>query len=179
MTCCIALKHNNEIWIGTDSRICRDSQIQTPKNGMKIVEFKTFVVAWAGIASLRGILKSLSTRNIKMKNELDAIKFSQTVWDKLLRLLDNSVTDAERPGINMDLIICTKDSIYHCDQFGLATEYEDFTAIGCGADIALGSLHTLFYNNLIKDPKKTIEEVLETVYNYDSACGGPVHIIKV
>jgi ATP-dependent protease HslVU (ClpYQ) peptidase subunit len=191
MTVAVAIRHNNKIYLGADTAVvCGNKKLTDLTDYSKIVDFKYFYVAFAGYSLIRTALldmKSSPNRNkvfMKMRDEVDATKFSAYIFDFVSHLLDCSPShDRDSSDPIGELLIISKSGIYHADEYNSVTRTDSFNAIGSGQDLAKGAFEVLKRKLTPKssdeDAKKALEDCLLISCKYSLGCSDPIHIEEI
>lgn len=186
MTIVAALKHNNEIWMAADRQttfnydFARDDSI----NASKIVPYKNALIATSGLSLYKNALKYYAASNkiaysTKFDTETDVMdfffKFHAFMKDKYG--LGNAKNDeVEKLSYNSFLVV-TETLIYQISCARDVATYENYTAIGNGAEIVLGAIHVL--RPLINDPAIILEKAVNAGCHFKHGCGGEIDLIHV
>ena len=186
MTIVAALKQNGEIWMAADRQTTfnYDFARADDVNGSKIVPYRNALIATSGMALFKNALKYYAASgkevyNARFENDTDVMdfffKFHGFMKEKYG--LGNAKNDeVEKLSYNSFLVVTT-ESIYQVSCARDVASYENFTAIGNGAEIALGAIHALM--PLIDNPSVILEKALAAGCHFKHGCGGEVDIVHV
>ena len=186
MTIVAALKQNSEIWMAADRQttfnydFARDDSV----NGSKIVTYKHALIATSGLALYKNALKYYAATDKKAftaKFDTDAdvmdffFKFHGFMKEKYG--LGNAKNDeVEKLSYNSFLVV-TESLIYQVSCARDVATYENFTAIGNGAEIALGAMHVL--RPILNDQAAILEKAVSAGCHFKHGCGGELDLIHV
>lgn len=152
----------------------------------KIVKFPNFIVGFAGICTVQIILKRLAknrkfTKNsfMVMKDIFHANKFAKRVFTELDDLLVESGEEDHLRSYVGELIIVTDKKIFRTDKYGFASEFDDYTSIGCANEVLAGAVIAL-YDKVETEEELTslAEKVIEIACECSLSCGPPVTVIE-
>lgn len=168
MTCCVAIKLNDKILLGTDTQLSDGSQKSYLKGG-KLVEFGPhLIVSWAGASIIsHGLLRFKSTRK-----KIRIPRSAEECFRLFKPVFENMAKDEflEKKDFDFDLLIITNKSIFAMDPYS-AEEHENYWAIGSGSPYALGRL----YNNYSSE--KVLLDSLKAA-NYNDSTVSNEFVIK-
>lgn len=180
MTCIVALKEGNRIWLGADS--CISGSYESTIGKPKIVRKGEFLLGGAG--SVRGIQlfqHSMPILNICEGEEyyhylINTITHSMRQTFKVHGFLREEDKKERAPGTNFILIF--RGEIYEIDSFfGVDHSRVGYSAIGNGDHFALGSLYSTAKTNL--DPETRIKIALDAASNYSGYVAPPYEILSI
>lgn len=145
MTCIVAIKENDKIYIGADSAAISDTSISIRKDP-KVFKNGKFIFGFSGSFRFGQLLRfSFKPPKHEKKDDFeylctDFVKKLQSTLEKNGLGSENKRSEREVEG---SAIIGYRGNIYMMDSdFQIAIPVDNFVAIGCGTDLALGSLHT-------------------------------------
>lgn len=178
MTCIIALKENNNIFIGADSLGTSDSFIYNRADS-KIIRNGEFLIGVAGSIRTRQILQYM---NFPKCNDWDIEKYMCTNFiDSIRNSIYNVGNMQERDGIQFtddsDIIVIFRDRIFKIEvDFQVAWNQEPYMIIGSGTQVATGAMEILLDMNL--SSKDKIFKAITTASKYINSVGGNIIIEK-
>jgi len=150
----------------------------------KIMRVGNSHVAMAGWGLYENVLADFVPRQRKssLANERDIFAFFMKLWGELPEryslVNEQSHPDDESPFGDMDssFLIANRQGIFHVAGNLSVTRFEQYYAIGSGADYALGTLHTLYGGKL--DAEALSKRGCETAITFDVSCGGEIDVYK-
>jgi len=170
MSVIVAIKEKGKVYFGCDSQVSnsRSKFTLTNSNNFKIWKMKKFesIAMVGGVGSLRDI------NIIRVESELiDELSFYKDIIDfdyvvsRVVPKMFEILAKYERLSkdsdcikyMNSSYLISIKSNIYEIGMDGSVIEVDDYTAIGSGQDIALGSLNT----SLKLSPKERIIKAIQ------------------
>lgn len=178
MTCIIAIKEDNRIWLGADS--CLTSSHQVTVGRPKIIKKGEFLLGGAG--SLRTLqLFQYSTPLLDIIEGEDIYHYLiNTVTHQMRQTLKThgNIEKDKKEQTRNEFIIAFRGEIYKigCD-FAINNPVENYTAIGSGEKFALGSLHATELSGL--DPRTRITQALDAASKYNSFVAPPYEILSM
>jgi ATP-dependent protease HslVU (ClpYQ) peptidase subunit len=186
MTCIVGLVHDNEVYMGCDSRVgIYDTDI-LPCNIEKIFWNDDFLIGVCGMARVGDVLRYCFEPPARFTPGSKSISIMRYLCSSFVGKMKKSMDDAGISSVEEDnvnylpgdscLLIGYEGKLYRISGGYSVTEIPDFFAIGSGADYALGSLETS--KNLSIPPENRIKTALECACKYNSGCAGPFIIEK-
>lgn len=147
MTCVVALKQDDKIYMGADNCVSDGNGIcQIANEPSKLLKIHGALIGFSGISKNQNELLSVCTIN-NLSQATTEDEFANT----FRRVLDN-IKD------NSSLILLSKGQSILWVGSGGWFKYNNYYAIGSGYQVALGALHA---NSKTRDPHKRIEAALE------------------
>lgn len=178
MTIIAAIKKNNKVYIGADSFWGHTYYSGDKADSNKIIKFKHFYVAVAGVAVGRDVLEDMSEKYIKpLTSKKAARTFAKKVFKQLKITINDSIVDEDKPLGHFGMIIATKTNIYHIQSDLSCFDEHKYLARGAGADYCESSLEALYDFKL--KPKKILKKSLQIACKLSPLCKKPLTIIKV
>jgi ATP-dependent protease HslVU (ClpYQ) peptidase subunit len=181
MTCIVGLKHKGEVFIGGDSAGVSGYSISSRKdpkvfiNGDLVIGFTTsFRFGQILQYELTPPKHHPDTSNAKyMVSQLvPAIRQALKEHGYLYVKESNESGGTCLIGYRGQLFLMDSD-------FQIGEMSGDFYAVGCGADLALGAMHTIDRLKPIITPQQIIELALEAAESYSAGVIGPYIIVGV
>lgn len=184
MTCVVAIEQDGVVYIGGDSAgveqwslsICTraDEKVFVNDTG-------EFAMGFSGSFRIGQLLRyALTPPEQSLKKDdmaymvtdfIDAVRTLQRDRGSLKK--ENEVEEHEA-----SFIVGYRGKIYviECD-FQVARPVDNFAAIGCGANVALGALYATKNSNV--HPTNRIEIALSAAAEYSAGVRGPFHIVQL
>ncbi len=145
MTCIVAIRENNKIYLGGDSAAISDTSVSV-RQDHKVFRNGRFLFGFSGSFRFGQILRfAFKPPKNEKKNDYEYmctefIKKLQSTLDKHGMGGENKRSERDVEG---SVLIAYNGVLYFMDSdFQIGIPAENFAAIGCGADLALGSMHT-------------------------------------
>lgn len=191
MTVVVAMKHNNRYYLGADTAVvCGNKKLSDLGDYSKIVEFKHFYVAFAGYTLLRTALLDMQKspdRNkafMRMRDEIDATKFSAYIFDFVSHLLECSPSHEKDSSDPVgELLIISNSGIYHADEYNSVTRTSEFNSIGSGQELARGAYDILrrglSETSSAEEAREVVRECLKVSCKYSLGCSEPLHMSEI
>jgi ATP-dependent protease HslVU (ClpYQ) peptidase subunit len=155
MSVVVAVKHNGIVYLGADSQISSSKSkfSFSNVNNYKIWRYHKFPESclFGGVGSLRDInlikvSDGLLNENNVLKGTIDFKYIVENLVDNMfdtLRNKDRLVKDSdELYRMSSGYLFSFNSNLYEIGSDGSVIDINDFTAIGSGQDIAIGSLNT-------------------------------------
>ncbi|MHC4513984.1 MAG: hypothetical protein ACYTGW_04985 [Planctomycetota bacterium] len=117
-----------------------------------------------------------------LTNEKTIFKFFVKLWSALrdrYNLVNDQCHDRDTPFGNLDasFLIANRRGIYMVSGDLSISRFEQYAAIGSGADYALGALYHLYDQE--RDAATIARKAVETAIQFNVHCGGDVRVVKV
>jgi ATP-dependent protease HslVU (ClpYQ) peptidase subunit len=162
MTCIVAVKHDQNIFMGGDRCLSDyESSFYMPTTDPKIFKKDNMIIGYAGSVRMGKVIKydfeppKSNTRDLDKYMNIDFISALRECLEKNNLKLDTS--SPERNDMS-ELIIGIKGRIFIVEDDWQVTEYiHDYLAIGSGSPYALGSL----YSTTDLPPNERVQKALE------------------
>lgn len=174
MTCIVGVEHGGRVWIGGDSRgsagyaITSRSDAKVFHNGPYVLGFTTSyrmgqLLRWKFEPPEPGFVKKFADLERFMCTDfIDAVRTCMTEGGYMRKKEEVEVGGAFLVGIGGFLFEVDSD-------FQVGHTFDGYLAVGSGAAVALGSLHTTQGRN----PKYRINTALTAAEHHNSGVAGP------
>ena len=169
MTIICALRSQDGVWIGSDSRVSKNSGFVCPAPFDK----------WAKTAE--GILWGISG-HLRLASIIGTLPGVKTVAQFSKALRDATKEDGWSAEGNkhgepcdwcFDVIAVIDGKVYEINGSGSVVDFEDnFCALGSGREFAYGAAFAL--DDM--DPEVIVRTAVESACKYDSSCGEPIFV---
>lgn len=180
MTCIVAIKHDNEIWIGGDSAAFRDDE-RTSRADEKVFKHGEFLFGYSGSFRVGQLVRYAFNppKNNKQKSDMeymvvdfvDSLRFLLEEKGKLLK-------DESGDSYDSEIVVGFRNKIYVIESdFNVSTSTEKYVVSGSGSAYALGALYVLDENDNIK-PKDKVEIALKASAQYCPSVKAPFTIMS-
>jgi ATP-dependent protease HslVU (ClpYQ) peptidase subunit len=176
MTCIVALKQDNKVWMGADSAGVGGSSLHV-RVDPKIYRVGTMLIGFT--TSFR--MGQLLGYKLKMPDHdprHDIARYMATDFIDACRncLKDGGFAKKESEvEIGGTFLVAYSGRIFQISSdYQVGERTDPYNAVGCGEDIALGSLYTS--SGIILDPKERIMKALEAAATYSSSVRAPFFV---
>lgn len=179
MTVIMAIKRNEEVWMGSDTRITSgdygvDCNVEQDS---KLVFLDHAVIGSAGDLTMRNLLELFITRGAKeavFETKVDVITFFLRFKRFLKRHAglgepeQNQVQNLHNTG----WIVATKNKVFEVDQDGAVMEITGVCVIGSGGISARAVLEYVFSHQPTLSTPKAMQRAHEIALKHNLSCGG-------
>jgi ATP-dependent protease HslVU (ClpYQ) peptidase subunit len=179
MTCIAAIAHKGKVWMGGDSAGSDSSfSIQT-RTDPKVFEKGEFLIGIAGSFRMGNLLRFKFHPPAPAEGE-ESLEFICTSFLDAVRIcfIENGYAQKENNVEVIDglFLVGWRGSIYCVyEDYQVATVSEEYAAIGCGQDLALGAL----YSTKDKKPQDRLRNALEAAARFSAGVRGPFVIKSI
>lgn len=179
MTCVVAIRNDERIVIGADSAASGNNRV-VGRRDKKVFKRRNLVFGFAGSFRIGQLLKYQLKIPKKPGNIGDIEYIVNILISDIIKLLRSNrlVRNNE---MDCSLIIVFNNKIFKVDSdFQVEVTTDEYTAIGDGADVALGSLFTA--NRAIGTrpfPDETVKCALEASAKYCTTVTAPFNLIDI
>lgn len=179
MTCIAAIACKGKVYMGGDSAgVDANYCIQT-RTDPKVFEKNGFLIGIAGSFRMGNLLRFKFQPPAPVEDE-DAYEFMCTTFLDAVRLCFIEGGYAQKENnvevIDGTFLVGWRGSIYIIEaDYQIGTVAEDYAAIGCGMDLALGAL----YSTKGKPPQDRLRNALEAAAKFSAGVRGPFVIESV
>lgn len=178
MTCIIALKNKGEVYMGSDSACSHGGMIQN------LAESKTFtrdgvIIGSTGYVRPGQVLR-YSYRWPAVKQDIDHWLFNEFIpgWQDALKQSKNLEVSDEQATQDAAFLIGVRGRIFEMDHYFEVVEVrDDYHAVGCGTEIALGVMYATQKRKL--KPEERILLALNAASYHMEGVRAPFHVGKV
>ncbi len=168
--------------IGSDSRLTvREEIIESKKS--KLIKFPTFIVGFSGLANIKLVLQDcardpdfLNSPYLHLNSASDARVLASVFFQELSKRYEEAFDDPTNETF-IELVVASKDRIFHCDCFGDAHEFDRFITSGGGSNYATGYLEGCW--DSVDNPgdlAHLVYEAIEVACARSTSCGGEIHV---
>lgn len=172
MTCILGIADGTNVWIGGD-RACSDGSTVLSLHRPKIARVGEYIIGFAGSLGI-GQLAHMVDVPASPKNLEKALR---TTFIKSLKSAIEEYGNANANEDNStDWLIGTQGRLFEISSDDWQVSEYEYSAIGSGANIALGSLHT---SRTWKDNHKRVSVALDAAITLSPTCQGPMDILKI
>lgn len=178
MTCVVAWAEKNKVWMGGDSAASSGGWGIVTIATSKVFVKNHFIIGISGYPRIIQLLKySLSLPTPKSKDDIMEFLVNEFI-EKIRKLFKDkgfATKEDNKERVEGVILLGYKDKIYQIQSnYQIVQRKENFDAIGCGEDFALGALFTI--RNLELTPKEKIKCALTTAEHYSGGVVKPFTI---
>ena len=177
MTCIVGIRCKSTLYIGGDSAVSSDNLVQTMADP-KVWKKGQFIIGFAGGLRVGQVIK------YKMKippiNERKPTEYMVTGFVNAMRKT-LKVSGAARENMKEEeqenqFLVGYNGRLFEVDEaYGVCEVGDEYIAIGCGTEYALGSLHA----TKGQPPEKRLTAALEASAYFCEGVRPPFHIVKM
>ena len=172
MTCIVGIASEGVVYIGGDRGLSdSDSILSMPRS--KVVRNGEYLIGYAGSLGVGQLLQMIDLpipgRNPEMTLRTT---FTKAYKNSLEEYGPAAITEEN----DTDFLIGVKGKLYEYSIADCSVAEVEYSAVGSGSPIALGSLYT---SNNYKDIHKRIKIALEAACMLSPTCQLPIDIIKL
>lgn len=176
MTCIAALIHNERVYIGGDSAGVDTSFGLTVRADRKVFKKGDMVFGFAGSYRMGNLLQhSLEIPRHHPDDEPHKYMVNEFIPAVRSLLKEGGVSVGSEEvveGVDGDFIVGYRGHMFVIyGDYQVAESTDDYIAVGCGTDIALGSL-----GSTKGDPKARILKALDLAVRHSAGVRGPFHV---
>jgi hypothetical protein len=182
-TCIVGLIHEGSIWMGGDSAGVGGLSIVTRADKKVFLKRDSLGTEYGfGFTSSFRMGQLLQyTLNIPVMATSDLHEFMATAFATAVRqcFKDGGFTHIENSSeTGGTFLVGTQGRLFYIDEdFQIGENIPNYSACGCGADLALGSLYTSAKTEMI--PTDRLMIALEAAQEYSAGVRAPFNIIEV
>lgn len=186
MSIAVAVRGRSEIVLATDSQTSWDARRVPSKNhtAIKVRSIGTSLLATTGWGIYENLLDDmLSTgRAPRLGDSKSIFRFFMRFWKDLhnrYSYVNDQCDRKDSPFGDLDasFLVATRRGIFAVASDMSVTEFDQYYAIGSGADFSLGALHALYRPNADAEP--IARRAAEAAIALNVYCGGDVKVTKL
>lgn len=181
MTCIAAVKHDGKVHMAGDSLAVDTNAWSSFVSEPKVFVRGVFAIGFAGDLRAGQVAKHLMNPSAPPRRPEDMMAYMVGAFTSELR---KALTEAgcdlsinEETGdtrLSLNLLVGVHGRIFTVDDSFAVTECVDYGAIGCGADLALGSLRE---TKKLK-PRNRLQRALSTATAHSAGVGGTLVFVS-
>ena len=179
MTCVIGYKTKDRLYIASDSLSVGNGTIIVRKDS-KVFRNKDFIIGFTSSFRMGNLLRYKFIPPEHPKS-MSADKYMNTLFiDEVRRILKDGgyTTISENKESGGMFLVGYRDELYKIDSdFQIAIHVDNYMAIGCGEDYALGAMSIL--HNCNSKPESKLKKAMEMAKKFCWGVGGPTRIISM
>jgi len=174
MTCIVGISNGDNVYIGGDRGIS-DKDIILPLCRPKVMKNGEYIIGYAGSQGV-GQLAHIMTAPIVGK---DVEKTLRTTFIKSLKTIieefgPGNLTESES---HTDFLVGCKGRLFEISTEDWSVSELEYSAVGSGGNIALGSLYTTSLYDLPLSER--VQIALDSAITLSPACQGPIDILYI
>ena len=172
MTCIVGIAKDGVVYMGGD-RGASDDNVILSMSRPKIVQINNYLIGYAGSQGIGQLAHMIDLPPIGKNIE----KTLRTTFVKTLKAAIEEYGNASNVDDNAtDWLIGVDGKLFEISSVDWQVTEFEYTAIGTGGPIALGSLHT---SQTWKDNQKRIRYALQAAVDTSPSCSGPIDILHI
>lgn len=178
MTCIIGLKHKGKVYIGGDSAGVAGLSVDI-RSDTKVFKRGLFIMGFTSSFRMGQLLMCALQVPKQKKSQKDYDFMVTTFIDAVRKCLKDGgfATTQNEQEIGGSFIVGYKNKLYYVDgDYQVGVPSMQYTAIGCGSDLALGAMHVLSTVSN-KKPGSMIRSALEAAVEFNGGVRPPFTII--
>jgi ATP-dependent HslUV protease subunit HslV len=187
MSIAVAVKKAGRIAIGADTQI-NFGDIKVPVENYRPTKVRRIGSSYLAVTGW-GLYENIFTDYLaragrpRLGNERDIFRFFVKFWKELREkypfVNDQAHQDDRTPFADLDaaFLVVNRRGIFHVSGNMTVTVFEQYAAIGSGADYALGALHALY--DLDLDAQALVQRACGAALAFNIYCGGQIDVIEV
>lgn len=186
MTCIVATKHNNKIYMGGDSLGSDTSFAKTVRKDVKVFINGDMLLGFTSSFRMGQILQYVMSHPERPEGISD-MKYLVAYWiPALIECFEHSGYRGEKGLDDHDetrtggvFLLGYRGTLYQIDSdFQVGIPAEQYAAIGCGQDLAMGAIFTAKKLG-IKEPDKILTVALEAAEKYSGGVQRPFLLLSI
>lgn len=173
MTCIVALKHKGKVYMGGDSAGVAGLSVSTRLDHKVHIIGKTILMGFTSSFRM-GQLLAYSLKIPTHPKNMSTEKYLSTIFiDEIRRCLSDggfskNINGSESGGV---FLIGYKGRIFNIfSDYQVAENIHPYSAVGCGSDLALGSLYS---TNKLLAPNLRLKKALEAASEFSGGVRAP------
>lgn len=183
MTVIMALKRDETVWLGSDTRITEgDYKLDYPVSGdmdSKLLFLKHAIIGSSGMVTLRNYLELFLTKGKNAQHPFESKLKVIEFFLSFKRFLKKEGL-VEGPGpIEAQWLVATPTQIFTVDQDGAVLEYPEMCIIGSGTYSARAVLEYMIAYQPSLSAQRMLERSHDITLRHNLSCGGKQIIINV
>lgn len=186
MTCIVAIKHNDKIYMGGDSLGSTSTFSKTVRLDEKVFINGEMILGFTSSFRMGQILQYVMEAPERPEGISD-MKYLVAYW--IPALIDTFADagyrgekgdyDHEETRIGGEFLLGYRGTLYCIEgDFQVGIPEEQYAAIGCGQDLALGAIYAAKQSGA-KDPTKIITVALEAAEKYSAGVQRPFKLLSI
>jgi len=187
MSIVVAVRKAGRTAIASDSLTCfgpRRTAVENLRTD-KIRRVGSSYLAMTGWGVYTNILDDFLAKRKRapsLRDEAAIFDFFLRFWKALQErypFVDNHFSEDDSPFTDLDasFLVVNKRGIFRVSNDLSVARFEQYDAIGSGADFALGALHTRYAQ--ARDPHRLASDAVRSAIHFDVHCGGEVRAFEV
>ena len=170
MSCVVGLIYDKAIYMASDGIATTEDGEKRPIKAIKLFKNGDYLFGYSGSVRAGQVMFSPHFKPPEDINKLvDEMREHMSIKGTMI------VTDTQVQMCNANFLIGYKGKLFEVlMDFQLNEVLGDYTAIGSGEQLALGSLHASM--DMMMTPRERVEMAIEAACEYDMSCGPPINV---
>jgi ATP-dependent protease HslVU (ClpYQ) peptidase subunit len=185
VTCIVGVQHEGKVWIGGDSAGVAGMGIQT-RADVKVFRRGPYAMGFAGSFRMGQLLRYNAELSIPSVAEvpdrdLDAFMVSIFVEEvrKTLRKGGHTYVENNSETLGGLFLVGVRGVLYAIDcDLQIGRTRDGYQAIGCGDDLALGSLHATRLDTSWMHPRYRVRKALDAAAHHSAGVCKPFKVVS-
>ena len=186
MTCIVATKHNNKIYMGGDSLGSDSSFSKTVRLDEKVFISGEMLLGFTSSFRMGQILQYVMEAP-ERPEDISDMKYLVAYWiPELIEsfrssgyLGDRTLEDHADAGVGGTFLLGYRGTLYQIEgDFQVGIPAEQYAAVGCGQDLALGAMYAAKSTG-VKDPTKLLTVALEAAEKFSGGVQRPFNLLSI
>lgn len=175
MTCIVAVRSNNNMYLGADSAVAQGLGNKNKLVNPKVFRKQDMLIGCAGSLRVAQLIQHSLSIPTHSKGLSDFEYCAKTLVVEMQSCLEQNGIQGLDGDMQSAFIFCYKNHIYQTNtaDFSMVEYPADYAAIGSGGRYANGSLHT----TIGLDPKIRVRNALQAAAEHDHFVSPPFHCI--
>ena len=175
MTCIVGIVHGKKVFMGGDSAGIAGLSVVVRKDPKVFVLENKLIIGYCGSFRM-GQLMQYHLKVPRCPKSTDPMEFMVTRFVPVVRYLFGQggfLTKKDETEYGGTFLVGYQGRLFAIeDDFQVGENFDGFEAVGCGAELAKGSLHTTAALG-VKDPTQRIAQALESASAYNAGVAAP------
>lgn len=187
MTCIVGLNHSGKIYIGGDSVGVNYALSKCTRTDEKVFENEDMIFGFMDSFRMGQILR-YAMIHPERPEEVSDMQYLVAYWiPALIETFEDhgfhgtynqgeAVGDSKKGG---SFLMGYRGTLYSVEEdFQIGIPSDQYTAIGCGGDLAMGAMFASLQSGK-KSPEKILITALEAAEKFSAGVQGPFHIVSI
>ncbi len=183
MTCIVALKEKNKIYIGGDSAAVAGLSVNV-RSDTKVFKNGKFLIGYAGSFRMGQIMRFHFKPPVHKRGKPDYEYMCVDFIKKMQKTFEANGFDGENKRSEKEtcgqMLVAYNGELYEIyEDYQVGIVADPFNSIGCGSELAIGSLYTLNRTKSRLTPEQKLEVALDAASTYNGGVLPPYNILSI